>query len=756
VAGYGPSRSGSLRGALPSSRANPDHCASCVTRTAEIELQVVQRSFDYFYYPFDVQALHIHFRVDGGHIYTCENQSALAPMLPFASETDAEEKLLPLTKEWTLANGLVDSIRLSHPTQNGVPQYHKCELQLIIKRNSVVFLVKSMITSLVVVFGSLATALWMHPEDLIGDRFAVLFIGFLILVTNMQADLGLGAVTQLLWIDYFNLGQMCLILVAVFESTVVHLLLKTQRESFATSIDHVMRICIPFFLYVVVTFSMIIYGCDQIAHCPHRQVCGPGPQTDIFKRRSEITGRLNMAQVAMFVGIVCGIATIVGSTLAIVLKAKRTRRAQIDSVAALVELTTQISQKGSSEQDVSRRASSWADVTAAIFHAFDLDDSGSIDFKEMRQIVTQMYPMAPADLVRPALMSVRPFADAESQIDLPSFQDAMATLMQFMLQKLQEGNRSAAPVLYVDQPRILRRRRPSNPIGVGKSDATAIKTSVSDSGDDQAENVRGLSSLATAVDSLPVGKTAAVASSDDEQPEPYDPSLPSLCILSTRDGGAQLRHVSGMNLPAHLAVGYTKGLASKAVARLLADGFTLKSTSTGSTPSELTFTFVRDVTLGQPSQPSQPASPPVSASMQSQPNSATVHDVSVGQQSQPASQPTQLGSTEAGNEVTSSAAGVAGVGGQAVETYRPLHPSPPVRTAATSVAEETNSSATVKRRSKKKRDSVDERRPVPLAAPSTLAPTDLYFDAPAPPAAQPNEPPRLKDSMPAMSAADFM
>jgi hypothetical protein len=323
--------------------------------------------------------------------------------------------------------------------------------------------------------------------------------------------------------------------------------------------------------------------------------------------------------------------------------------------------------------------------------------------------------MAPADLVRPALMSVRPFADAESQIDLPSFQDAMATLIQFMLQKLQEGNRSAAPVLYVDQPRILRRRRPSNPIGVGKSDATAIKTSVSDSGDDQAENVRGLSSLATAMDSLPVGKTAAVASSDDEQPEPYDPSLPSLCILSTRDGGAQLRHVSGMNLPAHLAVGYTKGLASKVVARLLADGFTLKSTSTGSTPSELTFTFMRDVTLGQPSQPSQPASPPVSASMQSQPNSATVHDVSVGQQSQPASQPTQLGSTEAGNEVTSSAAGVAGVGGQAVETYRPLHPSPPVRTAATSVAEETNSSETVKRRTKKKRDSVEERRPVPLA-----------------------------------------
>ena len=72
--------------------------------------------------------------------------------------------------------------------------------------------------------------------------------------------------------------------------------------------------------------------------------------------------------------------------------------------------------------------------------------SGSIDFKEMRLIMSQMYPMAPADLVRPALMSVRPFADAEGQIDLPSFQDAMATLMEFMLQKVKEGNQSAAPV----------------------------------------------------------------------------------------------------------------------------------------------------------------------------------------------------------------------------------------------------------------------------------------------------------------------
>ena len=50
-------------------------------------------------------------------------------------------------------------------------------------------------------------ALLLHPEEYIGDRAAVLFIAFLILVTNMQVDLGLGVVSELLWVDVFNLVQ---------------------------------------------------------------------------------------------------------------------------------------------------------------------------------------------------------------------------------------------------------------------------------------------------------------------------------------------------------------------------------------------------------------------------------------------------------------------------------------------------------------------------------------------------------------------
>lgn len=51
-------------------------------------------------------------------------------------------------------------------------------------------------------FGSILTALAMHPGEHVGDRAAVLFIAFLIALTNMATtDLGLGKITYLLWVE---------------------------------------------------------------------------------------------------------------------------------------------------------------------------------------------------------------------------------------------------------------------------------------------------------------------------------------------------------------------------------------------------------------------------------------------------------------------------------------------------------------------------------------------------------------------------
>ena len=92
--------------------------------------------------------------------------------------------------------GISRSVLLSHPLDNqGVPEPHKCHVQIRIKRSPVVYFVKGIVLTIAVVLGSVLTSVYLHPEEHIGDRAAVLFIAFLILITNMQADLGLGRVT---------------------------------------------------------------------------------------------------------------------------------------------------------------------------------------------------------------------------------------------------------------------------------------------------------------------------------------------------------------------------------------------------------------------------------------------------------------------------------------------------------------------------------------------------------------------------------
>ena len=188
------------------------------------------------------QILKVQLQIHGTHIYTCANNLALRRMLPLDTVSQIEEKMLPFTKEWQAARSAVKSVNTAHPidASTGLPLYDSCELQVrcrfpaaancpplpkslvppathdyvespasradphsrivlahprscplvppqvVIQRNFLVYLMKSMVTTVLVVMGSLLTACFMHPEENIGDRFAVLFIAFLILITNMQ------------------------------------------------------------------------------------------------------------------------------------------------------------------------------------------------------------------------------------------------------------------------------------------------------------------------------------------------------------------------------------------------------------------------------------------------------------------------------------------------------------------------------------------------------------------------------------------
>jgi hypothetical protein len=121
----------------------PTECRNCVTRTAEVELEVVQKRFDFFFFPFDTQRLRARFTVEGAYLFTCGNLSALRPMFgEDVSTARAQDLLLPFTKQWLLTGTPRQSISMRHPVINGATDYSQCELQLIIRREYTVYFFK--------------------------------------------------------------------------------------------------------------------------------------------------------------------------------------------------------------------------------------------------------------------------------------------------------------------------------------------------------------------------------------------------------------------------------------------------------------------------------------------------------------------------------------------------------------------------------------------------------------------------------------
>mmetsp|Transcript_14315 Transcript_14315/g.42586 ORF Transcript_14315/g.42586 Transcript_14315/m.42586 type:complete len:269 (+) Transcript_14315:224-1030(+) len=206
------------------------------------------------------------------------------PLRVHGEEVTLDEVLLPATGEWLLDGDLEDAVRdreilttfrapftltqasvffaqiwLFHELDDeGNPKLHTCKVEVYIRRNPMVYFTKGVLLTIAVVLGSLLTAGYLHPEEHIGDRCAVLFIAFLILITNMQTDLGLGRLSALLWLDIFNLVQLMLVLVACAETILVHNLLKRQEDLLATSIDFASRHVFIWGIYPVVTISTLL------------------------------------------------------------------------------------------------------------------------------------------------------------------------------------------------------------------------------------------------------------------------------------------------------------------------------------------------------------------------------------------------------------------------------------------------------------------------------------------------------------------
>jgi hypothetical protein len=167
---------------------------------------------------------------DNVDLYTCEGGGAPTPSLADENYTmlsgqatgsnSQKARLIVASQEWLLhRNDFTSAISMAHPRNGQTPIRNQCRIKIMLARVSLPFVVKSIVLTIFIVFGSLGFAVLLHPDELIGDRAAVLFVAFLILATNIQTDLGLGTVSYLLWVDIFNGIQLTIIFGVILQTS---------------------------------------------------------------------------------------------------------------------------------------------------------------------------------------------------------------------------------------------------------------------------------------------------------------------------------------------------------------------------------------------------------------------------------------------------------------------------------------------------------------------------------------------------------
>jgi len=412
--GYGsslpaPAPSATLSGVLPIANQftlgprNTSACVGCASWTGDIEFQLLQSHHVFFFYPFDQQELTVTIEVAGAWLYGCVGTGADSPVLAAMglTEENKDEVLLPPTAEWYLDGPLSETVRVAHPFENGVEQVHRCEVVMMANRNPTVFIFRALLTTIIIVFGSLLTAIFMHAEEHSGDRASVLYIAFLISLTNMATtNLGLGKVSSLLWYDLFNLSQLLLSLIAVAETMVVHLLFKHNAAKLATHIDSVCRQTLPA-LYIGVTAGIFIYG---------------------IGRGRELYTSVGFAIMGIF------IITMIPATLFFVwVRQGRLGRWQAKCIKELKKANP----ADGKEYDTRVRQ---------VFHAFDVDESGELDTDELRDLFVALHPKISRDDLSACIRCMSGYVDPSSGVlTEPKFLDALIEGERTLSQLLNAG-----------------------------------------------------------------------------------------------------------------------------------------------------------------------------------------------------------------------------------------------------------------------------------------------------------------------------
>jgi len=330
------------------------------------------------FYPFDDQVFSIVFRVADADLYECDSILSLLSTLG-----DKGEGLLPAQSEWLPTRVVAHQGDLN---DNG--DLSQCTIRLEVQRNSMIFVIKQILTSVLVVYSGLC-ALFMSAKDHTGDRAALVLVSALILMVNFQTDLGLGRITYLVWWDVFNLGSLAVLIFVLVIIIVEHRLIEHGDALAAVGMNKAVSTTTVVAIYPIVFIWLLMCG-------SYRSYSHPVPSVFIV------------------VGLLITIVFTYLWYLRHDMKADNRREECVHKL--------QRCRKSSGTE--------FYELIEEAFAAFDVDGSGELDLDEARDLLKAMFsesldPAAFSDI----MLEVRRFASASGDISLPSLLDALAAIL---------------------------------------------------------------------------------------------------------------------------------------------------------------------------------------------------------------------------------------------------------------------------------------------------------------------------------------
>jgi hypothetical protein len=238
----------------PNTGAMPALLADGAVRSTQTRaLQLEQAHFTFVRYPFDHHDIVFDLEVQGANLSGCGTD--LVAQL-------RTQQLLPLASSWYIDG----EIRGEHPTRAGEDAVGICRLRVPIRRSSTVYIVKQLVPLIVIVMGALL-ALQMNPTipPLLGGRTSMLIFAMVLISMKSGNAAGLGEPIYLIWPDWLRVGQFVILLAALFDTIVVHRLIRHNEPERAARLDKVARLALPFGVYPTFILSMVLYGLEHDA-----------------------------------------------------------------------------------------------------------------------------------------------------------------------------------------------------------------------------------------------------------------------------------------------------------------------------------------------------------------------------------------------------------------------------------------------------------------------------------------------------------